>query len=498
MLVDAHGDPVEFSILTNPSNTQRTKIATIIQDDLKQLGIQVHVVPLEFQSIMARLFDSFRTAQYQYIPALTTQQGEQLALTLNAPPSFHNPKSVIVVALPAVEQSQLPPLHAVDPKATFCLRKSTLALPVEGAPLVFSTAYAHDLTLKLTRDDGKTVELPADLRSGAYAMRLRAGDGRGLGEEHVVFFVRPTEPKGRVCFLAPTASYLAYANVGTAFDGALLQAISASTPIFQEVDLDVYKNDVEFGLSTYDVHGDGAGVCYSSYRRPIINFRPKYRAPGIGATWQFPADLSIVAWLDAMKYDYDVLTDEDLHREGVAALKPYRVVLNGTHNEYYSEQMMDATEDYLANGGRLLNLGANSHYWCVGFRDDESWVMEVRKLEAGSRAWQARPGEQYLASTGERGGLWRHRGRPPQKLVGVGFTSEGMDQSVPYRRMPDSYNRSVAWMFEGVLSEVFGSEGLGLGGAAGLEIDQLEMRLDVFPKVRRHCRQKAVARFPSN
>jgi len=110
---------------------------------------------------IARIFDSFRTAQYQYIPALAMQQGEQLALTLNAPPSFHNPKSVIVVALPAVEQAQLPPLHAVDPKATFCLRKSTLALPVEGAPLVFSTSYAHDLTLKLTRDDGKSVELPA-------------------------------------------------------------------------------------------------------------------------------------------------------------------------------------------------------------------------------------------------------------------------------------------------------------------------------------------------
>lgn len=110
---------------------------------------------------IARIFDSFRTAQYQYIPALAMQQGEQLALTLNAPPSFHNPKSVIVVALPAVEQAQLPPLHAVDPKATFCLRKSSLALPVEGAPLVFSTSYAHDLTLKLTRDDGKSVELPA-------------------------------------------------------------------------------------------------------------------------------------------------------------------------------------------------------------------------------------------------------------------------------------------------------------------------------------------------
>jgi peptide/nickel transport system substrate-binding protein len=59
VLVDSRGQPVEFSILTNPSNAQRTKMATIIQDDLTQLGMQVHVVPLEFQAVMARIFDSY-------------------------------------------------------------------------------------------------------------------------------------------------------------------------------------------------------------------------------------------------------------------------------------------------------------------------------------------------------------------------------------------------------------------------------------------------------
>jgi peptide/nickel transport system substrate-binding protein len=57
-LVDAHGAPVEFSILTSPSNAQRTQMATIIQDDLTQLGMRVHLVPLEFRSVMARVFDS--------------------------------------------------------------------------------------------------------------------------------------------------------------------------------------------------------------------------------------------------------------------------------------------------------------------------------------------------------------------------------------------------------------------------------------------------------
>jgi N,N-dimethylformamidase len=322
--------------------------------------------------------------------------------------------------------------------------------------------------------------IPADLKSGVYAVKLTAEDA----EEYTPFVVRPVTPKAAICLLIPTASYLAYANVGSAFDGALLQSITAATPIFQELDVEVYKNNVEFGLSTYDSHDDGAGVCYSSYRRPIINLRPKYRTPGIGGPWQFAADLSIVGWLEAMKYDYEVITDEDLHRDGVAALKPYRVVLNCTHNEYYSERMMDATEDYLASGGRLLYLGGNGYYWCVGFRDDEPWVMEVRKLEGGSRAWQARPGEHYLASTGERSGLWRHRGRPPQKLVGVGFTSEGMDMSVPYRRMPDSYHRAASWIFAGVEGEVFGDFGLAGGGAAGMEIDRYDLTLGTPPHAR--------------
>src|SRR6218665_197179 len=120
------------------------------------------------------------------------------------------------------------------------------------------------------------------MKSGVYAMRLRAGPGIGLAEEHIVFFVRPKSAKARLALLIPTASYMAYGN-----------------------------------------WSDGNGVCYSSYRRPIVNMRPKHRISSMGVTWQFPADLSILAWLEHKGYDYEVLTDEDLHREGLAALKTY-------------------------------------------------------------------------------------------------------------------------------------------------------------------------------
>ena len=133
---------------------------------------------------IARILDSFHTAQYQYIPALASQQQDQLALTLNTPPSFHNPKSVLVAALPAVEQAQLPPLHAVDPKEIYCARETSLVLPVEGAPLVFSTGYAHDVRLSLTGKDGKSIDLPAkaDAAQGGYVVDTSGLDGVGLGD----------------------------------------------------------------------------------------------------------------------------------------------------------------------------------------------------------------------------------------------------------------------------------------------------------------------------
>jgi hypothetical protein len=108
-----------------------------------------------------RLTSSLHTAQYQYIPAIAfpadhggsatpeSNTGQTLNLRLNTPPSFHNPKSVIVIGLPAVQQSVLPPLRPADPAHISCLLDPHMVLPIEGAPLVFSTEFAHDLVLHL-------------------------------------------------------------------------------------------------------------------------------------------------------------------------------------------------------------------------------------------------------------------------------------------------------------------------------------------------------------
>lgn len=134
---------------------------------------------------LARVMSNIHTASYQYIPALVLPKKEQMNLKLNNPPSFRKPMSVIVVGLPAVEAPQLPPLRTVDAKQVFCLQKSPLVLPVEGAPLVYSADIAHDFVLHVQGKSGNALDLPArpDAASGGFVVDTHAADAAPLDPE---------------------------------------------------------------------------------------------------------------------------------------------------------------------------------------------------------------------------------------------------------------------------------------------------------------------------
>jgi hypothetical protein len=134
---------------------------------------------------LARVLGGLHTASYVYIPALALPKNEQMNLKLNNPPSFRKPMSVIVVGLPAVEAAQLPPLRAVNPEQAFCLQKSSLVLPVEGAPLVFSGDIAHDFVLHVQGKTGPGVNLPAraDASSGGFPIDTHTMEAAKLDPE---------------------------------------------------------------------------------------------------------------------------------------------------------------------------------------------------------------------------------------------------------------------------------------------------------------------------
>jgi hypothetical protein len=125
---------------------------------------------------MVRIMGSMHTAQYAYIPALAVMREDELHLKLSSPPSFSNPKSVMVSSLPPIASVQFPSLRAVHPDGMLCLPQPSLVLAVEGAPLVFSTEYAHNLFLRVQDTAGHSVDLPAtpDADRGGFLVDAKA------------------------------------------------------------------------------------------------------------------------------------------------------------------------------------------------------------------------------------------------------------------------------------------------------------------------------------
>src|ERR1700677_3602964 len=120
---------------------------------------------------LVRITSGLHTAHYQYIPAIAFPSAESLNLRLNTPPSFNNPKSVIVIGLPAIQAAVPPPLRPSDPTLIECLLKPAVVLPLEGAPLVYSTAFAHDLVLHIDGPGpGADIPLTADAFRGGLIL----------------------------------------------------------------------------------------------------------------------------------------------------------------------------------------------------------------------------------------------------------------------------------------------------------------------------------------
>lgn len=319
------------------------------------------------------------------------------------------------------------------------------------------------------------LDVPADLPSGIYAVHLET-DG---GEDYVPFFVRP--PRGRrtadIAVLLPTLTYLAYGNEHVTWMSI------GSPPPYEGIEDNLQAQDHHAVrhrlLSLYDSHSDGSGVAYSSRLRPIVNMRPKYSMALLRSPHLLNADLHLTDWLEHKGYAFDVITDEDLHHEGSALIDGYKTVLTGSHPEYWSGPMLDAIDHYRDNGGRLMYLGANGFYWVTPIDPNRPHLIEVRRGHVGTGTWRSAPGEEHNSCTGERGGVWRYRGRAPQVTAGIGYTATGYAPDMPpYRRTAASFDPRAAFLFEGVGDdEPIGIGGLVLDGAAGFEIDRADAAL---------------------
>lgn len=329
-----------------------------------------------------------------------------------------------------------------------------------------------------------TATLPPDLEPGAYAMHI---ESKGTSAE-LPFFVRSSTAKPDIAVLMPTFTYLAYGNLrpDPNPDSVAIEEAHAAVgmhPFDESNPFDSFLAErPDLGASVYNLHADASGICYATRHRPIVTFASEYHWWGTKGPRHFSTDIILLRWLRAEGHRFDVITDEDVDAHGVDLLSSYSVVITGSHPEYVSPNWMMAVEDWLESGGRLMYLGGNGLFWVTATHPDMPGVIEMRRGFAGSRDWTSEVGEEWLSFEDRVGGLWRHQGNAPQRLVGVGFTAMGWGTSAGYRRCPDSFDDDVAFVFEGIgADEIIGGFDSGLGGAlmgaAGDEIDRMDYEL---------------------
>jgi hypothetical protein len=166
LLDDGHGQSIAEAISTGPSS-DFINAASYTQP----VGAGLYSAYVGAVVDLVHLVGMLRTAQYQYIPGLSFPQGSSLSLRLNAPPSFHKPESVIVIGLPAIQMAKLPPLRPHDTNQVACLLQPKMTIPLEGAPLVFSSSFAHGLVLHLNRTGAPTdIPLTPDAFEGGLVV----------------------------------------------------------------------------------------------------------------------------------------------------------------------------------------------------------------------------------------------------------------------------------------------------------------------------------------
>ena len=345
------------------------------------------------------------------------------------------------------------------------------------APEQYAAIHFHDDDQgDLGWSESFALDVPDTWPSGFYSAHIR-NEG---GEDYVPFFVRPRTPRSDVVLLVPTYTYQVYGNFLRPGRGAEIAERAGAWGALRETP----DMNPQFGLSAYNYHSDGSGVAITSMARPMLDTRPRQislmdPAPNGSGTGRINADSYIVDWLDRLGVDCDVVTDHDLHAEGVDALAPYRVVIAAQHPEYHSERMMIALERYLGGGGRLMYLGGNGFYWRAEPSAAEPHALEIRRAEGGIRVWPTEAGENYHQFGGGLGGLWRRIGRPAHRLVGSGFSSQGRHSGFPYHFTDAIRDPRVAFVTEGLTvapGDALGDAGFMGGGAAGFELDSADPR----------------------
>jgi len=257
--------------------------------------------------------------------------------------------------------------------------------------------------------------IPNDWASGIYGAECSAP---GTSTFRVTFVVKPRpDDRGDFAVLANTNTWNAYNKYG--------------------------------GRSKYT----NPPAHYCSFLRP----NSSARANGAGPNHVTRAELWVLDWLADSGYRVDVYADRDFHL-GIPDFQDYRALILNTHPEYWTHEMYDRLEAYLAGGGSVLYAGGNGVYERVVFSPDGTVLEAFPQNFCGDLSCR-------------RESFFRNHDPPrcERAVLGVAYRSDGFQTYAPFEVLQAGHR-----FFDGTgvqNGDPVGAAGLNGGGASGWEMD---------------------------
>jgi N,N-dimethylformamidase len=315
--------------------------------------------------------------------------------------------------------------------------------PTRGNGIRFARDDLYDCRWDVTHE----FLVPTDAKPGIYVGRVRFEATDAVRTYDITFIVK----KGHHAAPAPmlvlcsTNTWLAYASSPFAENAPM-----NSTWPRRGVGLKNSHSDAP-DYNTYTRHSGGQPAYHVGLRMPWPNAAPSalYDPDGIGFGQWTRLELYLHFWLDRCGYEYDVISELDLHSDPDILNQYKTVVING-HSEYWSIPAYDGVDRYLRNGGTTIVLSGNSIGSRVSF-DENLTVMEQRKTNVETRIVPGSDaefpggahGEQYHSDDWARGGHMRRAGRSSAHIIGLdtgGWAfAEGKDFGVYEVQTPDHF-----------------------------------------------------------
>lgn len=178
---------------------------------------------------------------------------------------------------------------------------------------------------------------------------------------------------------------------------------------------------------------------------------------------------TFVRWLARNGFAADFCTSVDLHRD-TAVLSGYQLFLTSGHDEYWSREMRQRLNTFVAGGGNAAIFSGNTCWWQSRFASNAQGVAHRTLVCYKSRTTDPDTREAYKTVN------WIGLRPPEPENVTIGLSwSRGASWTNAYARPNTPYvvQQGAHWVFAGTGL----NSGTAFGGAySGYEMDTLDVR----------------------